>query len=114
MNELIEVIESYNQYMKNIAPGSLAIAEHLRNDEIGDALKLILQFSEGMGWVMEASELLQQNSVNVVLKIEQIHEFLEEVNNGLEMQDYVLVADMFEYEIAPFFESVVEIESIEQ
>lgn len=109
-----EVIESYNQYIKNVASGSLEIAGHLRNDEILEGVQLILHFSEGMGWMMQVSELLQQNNVTVSLEIEKIHEFLEEINNGLEMQDYVLVADMFEYEIAPFFEQVTEIEGFKQ
>lgn len=114
MNEVNEVVESYNQYLKNIAPGSLHIAELLRKDDIHAALQLIMQFSEGMGWIVQASELLRSNGVKVTLELHQIHEFLEEVNNGLQMQDYVLVADMFEYEIGPFFEKVVDIEGIEQ
>lgn len=114
MNELIEVVESYNSYIKNIAPGSVQIAEDLRKDEIQDALQLILQFSEGMSWLVEASDLLVQNGINNNLDVTQIHEFLHEINSGLEIQDYVLVADMFEYEIAPFFEQITEIEGIEQ
>lgn len=114
MNEINKVVESYNAYIKNIAPGSVQIAEHLRKDEVQDALQLILQFSEGMGWLVQASDLLDQNGVKVTLEIEKIHEFLNEINNGLEIQDYVLVADMFDYEIAPFFEQVVQIEGIEQ
>jgi len=109
-----EVIDSFNQYIKNIAPGSLQIAEHLRKDEIQESLQLILHFSEGMIWLVQASDLLKQNDVQVTLHVEQIHEFLNEVNNGLEIQDYVLVADMFEYEIAPFFEQAAQIEGIEQ
>ena len=30
-------------------------------------------------------------------------EYLKEVNNALELQDYVLVADLLEYEIKPIF-----------
>ncbi|WP_342559404.1 hypothetical protein [Metasolibacillus sp. FSL K6-0083] len=115
MNEVVsEVVESYNQYIKNIAPGSLQIATHLRQDEIQEALQLILQFSEGMGWLVQASDLLAKNEVKTTLQIDQIHDFLNEINSGLEIQDYVLVADMFEYEIAPFFEQVTQIEGIEQ
>lgn len=114
MNELVEVVESYNSYIKNIAPGSVQIAEHLRKDEIQDALQLILQFSEGMSWLVEASDFLVQNGMNNNLDVTKIHEFLNEINSGLEIQDYVLVADMFEYEIAPFFEQVTEVEGIEQ
>lgn len=111
--EVLEVVNSYNQYIKNVAGGSLQIADYLRKDQVQEALQLILQFSEGMGWLVQASDLLQKNEVHVELEIEQIHEFLNEINNGLEIQDYVLVADMFEYEIAPFFEQVKQIEGIE-
>lgn len=102
--QILEVIESYNSYISKIAPGALQIAEHLRKDEIDDAMQMILQFSEGMGWLVQVSELLNQNNVKVILEVEKINEFLLEINNGLEIQDYVIVADMFEYEIAPFFE----------
>lgn len=115
MSEQInEVVTSYNEYIQNIAPGSMKIAEHLRRDEVQEALQMILQFSEGMGWLVQASELLNHKAIKVGLEVEQIHEFLNEINNGLEIQDYVLVADMFEYEIAPFFEEVTQIEGIEQ
>ena len=114
MSELVlEVIESYNSYIENVGPGSIKIAEHLRNDEVQDAMQMILQFSEGMSWLVEASELLNKNDIKVVLETEKINEFLTEINNGLEMEDFVLVADMFEYEIAPFFEECSRIEGYE-
>ena len=110
---IIEVIESYNSYIERISSGSLQIAEHLRKDEIDEAMQKILQFSEGMGWLIQASELLNKNDVKVTLEVEAINEFLQEINNGLEVMDYVIVADMFEYEISPFFEQVKKIEGIE-
>lgn len=110
MNEINEVVQSYNEYIQNIAPGSLQIAEYLRQDDVQAAVQLILQFSEGMSWLVQAGELLTQNDVHVNLQAEQIHEFLNEINNGLSIQDYVLVADMFEYEIAPYFESLQSLE----
>lgn len=110
MNEINEVVQSYNEYIQNIAPGSLQIAGFLRQDDVKAAVQLILQFSEGMSWLVQAGELLVQNEVKVNLQAEQIHEFLEEINNGLEIQDYVLVADMFEYEIAPYFEALQRLE----
>jgi len=113
MNEVIEVINSYNEYILKVASGSIQIAEHLRKDEVPEAMQMILQFSEGMGWLVEASDLLSKNKVTVNLPVEQIHEFLNEINSGLELQDYVLVADMFEYEIAPFFEQLSPIEGFE-
>lgn len=111
MNEIInEVVESYNDYIQNVASGSQIIADTLRKDQIADAMHMILNFSEGMSWLTDASQLLEGNGVAVNLHIEKIHEFLNEINIGLENQDYVLVADMFEYEITPFFEQVQIIE----
>lgn len=105
--EIKELIESYNDYVKKIPVGALYIANYLREDNLNNALTAIKDFSEGVLWLSEASDLLVKNSVEAALNIEQIQEFLIEVNDGLEKQDYVLVADMFEYEIAPFFEEVV-------
>ncbi|WPK12408.1 hypothetical protein R6U77_01580 [Lysinibacillus louembei] len=105
MNNLLsETIESYNQYVEKIPSGAFYIANCLRTDNITEALSGIKAFSEGVIWLIDVKGLLKKNQVNVELSIEKIQEFLIEINTGLEMQDYILVADMFEYEIAPFFE----------
>ncbi|MEE3807526.1 hypothetical protein V2H29_11220 [Lysinibacillus fusiformis] len=105
--EIKELIESYNDYVKKIPDGAIFIANYLREDKLNNALIAIKDFSEGVLWLSEASDLLMKNGAHAALNIGQIQEFLIEVNEGLEKQDYVLVADMFEYEIAPFFEEVV-------
>lgn len=104
--EVIEVILSYNDYLSKVPSGSVQIANYLREDNVQNAIQMVLDFSEGMAWLVHATELLEKNGVNVEFEVEKIHEFLNEVNSGLEMQDYVLVADMFEYEIATFFTEV--------
>ncbi|MCS1383983.1 hypothetical protein NXZ75_17390 [Lysinibacillus sphaericus] len=105
--DIKDLIESYNDYVKKIPGGAIYIANYLREDKLNDALTAIKDFSEGVLWLSEASDLLMKNGAHAALNIGQIQEFLIEVNDGLEKQDYVLVADMFEYEIAPFFEEVV-------
>ncbi|WP_313892594.1 hypothetical protein [Psychrobacillus sp.] len=105
MTEILkDTIQSFNEYLPRVVAGSHDIAESLRSDNVAVALPMILDFSEGMSWLVEAIELFKINEVDANLHIDRIHEFLNEINAGLEMQDYVLVADMFEYEIAPFFE----------
>lgn len=111
--EVFDLAVSFNQYLENVAKGSVQIAEHLRKDELQEAMQLIFYFSEGMTWLIQASELLKQNKVEVDFEHEKINEFLNEINNGLEIQDYVIVADMFEYEIAPYFEEVKRIEGFD-
>lgn len=106
MVELTEVMESYNEYVKNVPTGAEYISLCLRDDKLSEGLLAIRDFSEGVLWLSDASELMQKNGAKAELNIEQIQAFLIEVNEGLEKQDYLLVADLFEYEIAPFFEEV--------
>lgn len=106
MLELMEVIESYNEYINKIPKGTMSIANYLRDNQIGEALESIKNFSEGVMWLTHASELIIENKGEAPLAINKIREFLSEINEGLERQDYALVADLFEYEIAPFFEDV--------
>lgn len=105
MDELIqETISSYNEYLSKLPNGCQKIADDLRTDHLSTALNSILEFSEGVSWLIDANTLLEKNSIYNPIDANKINEFLTEVNNGLEIQDFVLVADMFEYEIKPFFE----------
>lgn len=102
-NILIETIESYNDYLSKLPSGSLKIAELLRENSIVESLSNIKNFTEGVIWLVDAGELFKKNNLQVDLNVEQIHSYLNEINDGLTIQDYNLVADLFEYELAPFF-----------
>lgn len=108
---LFETIQSYNEYIQKVSIGCQKIADDLRENRISEALNQIIDFTEGAKWLSEASVLFNKNDVAVDLKTGNIQEYLEEINQGLEIQDYVLIADIFEYEIKPFFEecNIVEV-----
>lgn len=107
MEQLInDVKESYNQYIYKIPSGSIQIAELLREENIVEAGEIIKQFSEGVSWLIEATRLLNINGVSVSFDSLKIKDFLNEINEGLEIQDFNFVADLFEYEIAPFFKNI--------
>lgn len=114
MKEVFEVIESYNEYIVKIPQGAVYIANSLREDKLNEALLTIKDFSEGLVWLSDAANLLRKNNVEVSLNIEKIHDFLNEINDGLEIQDFMLVADLFEYEIAPFFQGLKLVEGMNQ
>ena len=109
-----EIITTYNDYLNKIPRGVLYIAAQLREDNITGALNSIKDFSEGITWLIEASKLINNNQGSALLEVEKIKEYLSEINSGLEKHDFVLVADLFEYEIAPFFEEVEEAGSVQQ
>lgn len=109
MNELLkESFESYCDYMAKMPNGCQQISDYLREDRIMEAGQIIAQFTEGLIWLVDMNKLLLSNNTVEPLQEEQISEFLNEINSGLEIQDFVIVADMFEYEIKPFFEQQLE------
>lgn len=106
MDELIiETQQSYNDYLAKIVSGCDEIVENIQSNNIQKALQLILQFSEGTTWLVDVNQRLSTLGYSNELKHETIQEYLSQINSGLEMQDFVLVSDMFEYEIKPFFEN---------
>jgi hypothetical protein len=103
-NLIYETQESFYDYMERVARGSETIANYLREDKVGEAMQLIVQFSEGVAWLIQVILLMKDHHCYIKVNPSQMNEFLVEINEGLERQDYVIVADMFEYEIKPFFE----------
>lgn len=105
-NILVETIESYNNYLSILPSGSLKIAELLRENSIVESLNNIQNFTDGVLWLADAGKLFSKNNIQVDLNVEKIHSYLNEINEGLTLQDFNLVADLFEYELAPFFSEV--------
>jgi DNA repair ATPase RecN len=103
MINIQEIKEEYNNYLDRVGEAAHTIAELLRENQIPEALGLIGDLSEGMNWLSEVNSKLKILNESVELNINSIGEFLLEINNGLEIQDFVLVADLFEYEVSPFF-----------
>ena len=108
MNEEVkELFESYQAYLHRVPVGCGNIVEMLRKNFVAEALNDVKDFSEGMMWLLDATALLKSNEVDILFDVFPIIDFLEEINEGLTNQDYLLVADLFEYEIIPFFEKLI-------
>jgi len=107
MNEMIlEITDSYNEYLKEIPKGCESIINKAKSDAPLEALQLISQFTEGVDWLVQVNEKLATLGFQNPIYVKKIHEYLEEINKGLEIQDFLRVADIFEYEIKPYFERI--------
>ncbi|MEE1131344.1 MAG: hypothetical protein UHX00_06975 [Caryophanon sp.] len=102
-NLILETVESYNTYLIKLPKGCQQIAEMFRIDQIQEALKEIKNFTEGIIWMTDASSLLKANDVSIDFKLEEMQDFFNEINDALTIQDYNLVADLFEYELVDYF-----------
>ncbi len=108
MNQLNdeEILFEYNVYIQNIGSGIKQVAEYFRTDQIDKALKGVLDFAEGMTWLNLSNEYLSAKQKIVKQDFKEIEEFLEEINTGLQLKDYILVADILEYEMISYFERI--------
>lgn len=103
-SEIKEIIEDYNGYINKLPSGCEKIVQFLSEDRIEDALASIVDLSEGIYWIVQVKEFLMNNmDIAVGWNEQEIINFLQEINEGLEIRDYVLVSDLIEYELIPFF-----------
>lgn len=98
-----EIISEYNEYIRNIEEGCRTIVDYFAKEDLQKALRMILDFSEGIMWIESVTSYLSEQGIQISLDIKKIKEFLIEINEGLEHQDFLLVSDIFEYELVPFF-----------
>lgn len=103
----LEIVDEYYKYVAKIPAGLQYIADNLRTDNVQIALNEILNFSEGITWIKQMEEILTDQGVNTNFDKLQLEDYLNLINEGLEKQDFVLVADIFEYEVLPYFEKIV-------
>jgi len=103
----LEIVDEYYKYVAKIPAGLQYIADNLRADNVPIALNEILNFSEGITWIKQMEEILTDQGVNTNLNKQQLEEYLNLINEGLEKQDFVLVADIFEYEMLTYFEQII-------
>ena len=104
-----EIVSDYNKYISNISSGSEYIYTLIRNGEIQEVMQPIINFSEGMGWIISVNNYMKTLEVNLGIDENKLQNILLELNNALDMQDFYLAADLFEYEIKEFFENLSEI-----
>lgn len=106
MIQIEEVISNYNAYIHRIPAGCSQIVRFINENRISEALEMIVDFSEGITWLTSARSYLEADGIILDWKENQVTDFLNEINTGLEVGDFVIVSDIFEYEITPFFKGI--------
>lgn len=101
----MDIQQSYYNYVVNIERGSLFISNKLREEDYDKALQAIVDFSEGIEWLLNAEALMLEQSYTIDSNVQKVTLFMNDINECLVFQDFITLADLFEYEIAPLFHS---------
>ncbi|WP_335378488.1 hypothetical protein [Bacillus sp. JJ1122] len=96
-----ETLQSLKDYIPKLLNANEQITELLQTDNEIEAFNLFLPVIEGLEWVAEALNSMQKLQQIEGFDTSGINNILQEVNKALEIRDFVLIADLFEYEINP-------------
>ncbi|OES46056.1 hypothetical protein [Domibacillus iocasae] len=102
---ILDTVGSLKEFLPKIASACLSIAEELRDNNESEAMKQINQFTDAVDWSIQAINGIKSLNYPLDINTTGINEFLIEAQEGLEANDLVIVADMFEYEILPQIEN---------
>ena len=103
MNEQIEALNTANEYLNNLKNGINKFVEYVDNEKENMAFELIPLIADGIDWISNVVKLtsdVHKGKIN----INGIEEKLTEVAEALENEDYILVSDLFNYEVIPILE----------
>lgn len=103
-----DTLQSLKGFLPNVADTCLVIANDLRSDQEAEAMKKIQQFIEALEWSIQAINGIKLLNYPLNIETAKINEYLTETQEGLEVNDLVLIADMFEYELYPGIESWIQ------
>ncbi|MDR6553602.1 hypothetical protein [Paenibacillus qinlingensis] len=106
-NHLVnETLETITEYLPKLIQANQHLIEDFREDREFDALQLLNGFIEGVEWVLTASQMIN-NHENVFTPVSStFNQHLNAINEGLAQGDFLVVADILEYEIDPILAEI--------
>lgn len=103
MNEQIEALNTANEYLDNLKNGINKLVSYIDNEEEDKACAIISMIADGIDWLIKVVKLTSEVHEGKV-SLDGIEEKLGEVADAIENEDYILVGDLFNYEIMPILE----------
>ncbi|WP_297517630.1 hypothetical protein [uncultured Clostridium sp.] len=108
MNEKIEVLNTANEYLVNLKGGIENLVLLMNEEKEQQGCSIISEVAEGIGWILDVARLTS-DIIGEAEGIDEMDNFLSEIVEALENEDYILVSDLFNYEVLPVLENLHEV-----
>ncbi|ABR36393.1 hypothetical protein [Clostridium beijerinckii] len=105
INEKIEALQTANEYLYSLKSGVLKLVQLMQEEKEQEAILLIPQISDGIDWIIKVINLTKDVQKRDI-ELDNINEHLETIIEALENEDYILVSDIFNYEIIPILDRI--------
>ena len=100
-----EIKNELLMYLPRLISGISSLSKNFHMEQLDKAKAMLADAIEGIEWVCRAFSALLPHKANY---INAVNAQLLEINDSLENRNYVMVADLFEYEIIPVLQRMKE------
>lgn len=105
MNEMFDTLKAVSEYMVKLINAIEETVECFQGGEDRKGCELIPPITEGIQWITSALmvtiDIHKQN-----IDFQNINDKLSEIVEALENGDFILIGDLFKYELTPILEDI--------
>lgn len=107
-----EILLSLEQYLKGAIPELENLTTKMYQTNLNETIDNFTQFLDGVQWINEAISAIDKNQEkpnqwdDVILTIANLNEELKGIEEAIENNDNVLIADILQYEIVPILKEL--------
>lgn len=110
-NELLELVESYNEYLVQLEAG-LDILVTLFKESNESLNERIIELNEGLSWLYNINLHLSNLNLTTKLNAKELNQILIELTDALANHDYNHSSEIIEYELIPYVGNIGKVEAI--
>lgn len=103
MSEKVEALRTALEYIPKLKKGVEDISEAYEGGDYEKGSQIIVEASEGFQWIINLVAVTK-DVLKEELDEKELTEKFSEVVEALQNEDYILVGDLFQYEILPILE----------
>lgn len=96
-----EVLSTASEYIEKVLVGIQQITEYFQSGREDRATNMMLDLIEGIKWLVKAIDGTKDMHGDHFIDISAINDVLNQLVEGYENMDYVLISDLLEYELLP-------------
>ena len=103
IEQQIELICTAYEYINKLTQGTLEATEYFHSGQEDKGFQSVSLIADGTLWLVGAIELTRRVQKEEI-KTEGIMAKINEINEAMQKNDTVLIADLLEFEIVPVFQ----------
>lgn len=105
MDDKFDTLKTVSEYMVNLINGIEKAVECFQGGEERKGCELIFPITEGIQWMSDAL-MVTKDIYKQDIDLKNINEKLNEILEAFENGDFILIGDLFQYELTPILEDI--------